>query len=108
MSKEPRENNDISLSTTELDSILESADEVTENRESEEENIEEYGVWVKVKPEDVEEEISEGTNQNYELSDLESETEENSLTDEEEKLLGELEEKITGKEKSSEEETKEE
>src|SRR6056297_621874 len=57
---------------------------------TDEQELEQYGVWVKVGPEEISAD-DEGTIQDeYELHDLESQ-EKSELTDEEEQLLGELE-----------------
>ena len=79
----------IALSDSELDNVLKSASVTTEPPGGAEQNLEQYGVWVKVKPQNVEEEAEE--NMAFELSDLESD-DESALTEEEEQLLGELEE----------------
>jgi len=82
---------DVTLSTSELDNIMSSAEFTSEEVNSEEENLEKYGVWVKVTPEEVTEEIEEEAS--FELSDLER-TEESELTGEEENLLDELESEL--------------
>ena len=81
---------DVTLSTSELDNIMSSAEFTSEEVDSEEKNLEKYGVWVKVTPEEVTETSEEGS---FELSDLEK-TEESKLTDEEENLLDELENEL--------------
>ena len=91
--KEKIQQDDVSLSLEELDSIIDNADEISEEDKSPEESeIEQYGVWVKVKPEDVTDKTaSEETEMNnFELSDLDLD-EGSKLTEEEEQLLGELE-----------------
>jgi len=82
---------DVTLSTSELDNIMSSAEFTNEEVNSEEENLEKYGVWVKVTPEEVTEE-TEGE-ASFGLSDLEK-TEESELTREEEYLLDELESEL--------------
>jgi len=79
----------IALSDSELDNVLKSASETTETSGAAEQDLEQYGVWVKVEPQNVEEEAEE--NMAFELSDLQSD-DESALTEEEEQLLGELEE----------------
>jgi hypothetical protein len=83
------EEEEIALSDSELDNVLKSASITSEPAGGVEENLEQYGVWVKVEPQNVEEEAEE--NMAFELSDLESD-DESALTEEEEQLLGELEE----------------
>jgi hypothetical protein len=80
---------EIALSDSELDNVLKSASISDEPAGGAAENLEQYGVWVKVEPQNVEEEAEE--NMAFELSDLESD-DESALTEEEEQLLGELEE----------------
>ncbi len=80
---------EIALSDSELDNVLQSAEVTDEFSAEEAENLEQYGVWVKAEPQDVEEQTQE--NMSFELSDLES-GDESALTEEEEQLLGELEE----------------
>jgi len=82
---------DVTLSTSELDNIMSSAEFTSEEVDSEEENLEKYGVWVKVTPEKVAEDTEEEAS--FELSDLER-TEESELTGEEENLLDELESEL--------------
>ena len=82
------EEEEIALSDSELDNVLKSASVTSEPAGGAEENLDQYGVWVKVEPQNVEEEAEE--NMAFELSDLESDHE-SALTDEEEQLLGELE-----------------
>ncbi len=82
---------DVTLSTSELDNIMSSAEFTSEEVNSEEENLEKYGVWVKVTPEEVTEETEEEAS--FGLSDLER-TEESELTGEEEYLLDELESEL--------------
>jgi hypothetical protein len=77
------EEEEIALSDSELDNVLQSASVTSEP------NLEQYGVWVKVEPQNVEEEAEE--NMAFELSDLESD-DESALSEEEEQLLGKLEE----------------
>jgi len=83
------EDETIALSDSELDNVLKSADIAGAEGPEDESNLERYGVWVKVEPQSVETE-AEG-NTAFELSDLGS-SEQSTLTDEEEQLLGELEE----------------
>ena len=63
-----------------------------------EEDLDQYGVWVKVGPEEIEEDLDEGT---FELSDLQEE--DKHLTEEEEQLLGNLEEETKAEQGESEE-----
>ncbi|UCF98787.1 MAG: hypothetical protein JSV89_04435 [Spirochaetaceae bacterium] len=79
---------EIALSDSELDSVLKSADITDEAGEGAEDNLDQYGVWVKVEPQDVGVEAEQ--NMAFELADLENN--ESTLTEEEEQLLGELEE----------------
>ena len=79
---------EISLSDSELDNVLKSADITSEASDEEQSTLEQYGVWVKVEPHDLEEEAKQ--NMSFELSDLDSNSE-SALTEEEEQLLGELE-----------------
>jgi len=83
------EEEEIALSDSELDNVLKSASITSEPDGAAERQLEQYGVWVKVEPQNVEEEAEE--NMAFELSDLESD-DESALTEEEEQLLGELEE----------------
>lgn len=76
------EEEEITLSDSELDDVLSSA-EIT----AAEDNLEQYGVWVKAGPQDV---AGDGE-ADFELADLEPDKGA-TLTEEEEKLLGELEE----------------
>ena len=80
---------EIALSDSELDNVLKSADITDEDSEEEQSDLEQYGVWVKVEPHNIEEEAEQ--NMSFELSDLDSSSE-SALTEEEEQLLGELEE----------------
>jgi pilus assembly protein FimV len=80
---------EIALSDSELDDVLKSADITSETTQAEQGNLEQYGVWVKVEPHNIEEEAEQ--NMSFELSDLDSSSE-SALTEEEEQLLGELEE----------------
>jgi pilus assembly protein FimV len=80
---------EIALSDSELDNVLKSADITNEAPDGEQGNLEQYGVWVKVEPHSIEEEAEQ--NMSFELSDLDSSSE-SALTEEEEQLLGELEE----------------
>jgi hypothetical protein len=80
---------EIALSDSELDNVLKSASVTTEAPGGDEDDLERYGVWVKVEPQAVEEE-AEG-DMDFELSDLDR-GDESALTEEEEQLLGELEE----------------
>jgi len=80
---------DIALSDSELDNVLKSADITDEALDGEESNLEQYGVWVKVEPHNIEEQAEQ--NMSFELADLGSSSE-SALTEEEEQLLGELEE----------------
>jgi hypothetical protein len=82
---------DVTLSTSELDNIMSSAEFTSGEVNSEEKNLEKYGVWVKVTPEQVTEDTEEEAS--FELSDLEK-TEESKLTGEEENLLDELESEL--------------
>jgi pilus assembly protein FimV len=82
------EEEEISLSDSELDNVLKSANITSEPSGGAEQHLEQYGVWVKVEPQNVEEETEE--NMAFELSDLQSD-DESALTEEEEQLLGELE-----------------
>ncbi|HEB12014.1 MAG TPA: hypothetical protein ENI06_12470 [Spirochaetales bacterium] len=82
---------DVTLSTSELDNIMSSAEFTDEEVNSEEENLEKYGVWVKATPEEVTEETEDEAS--FELSDLKK-TEESELTGEEENLLDELESEL--------------
>ena len=82
------EEEEISLSDSELDNVLKSANITSEPAGGAEQHLEQYGVWVKVEPQTVEEETEE--NMAFELSDLQSD-DESALTEEEEQLLGELE-----------------
>ena len=79
----------ISFSATELDDIVNSA-EITEENIADD-DLEEYGVWVKVGPEDVAESADDlpSAENDAPLTDLD-EAEEDFLTEEEESLLGEL------------------
>ena len=79
----------ISFSATELDDIVNSA-EITEEKLAND-DLEEYGVWVKVGPEDVPEstDAMPTADGHAPLTDLD-EAEEDFLTEEEESLLGEL------------------
>jgi pilus assembly protein FimV len=79
---------EIALSDSELDNVLKSADITDEASDAEDSNLEQYGVWVKVEPHNLEEEAEQ--NMSFELSDLDSSSE-SALTEEEEQLLGELE-----------------
>ncbi len=83
------EEEEIALSDSELDNVLQSASVTSEPAGGAEENLEQYGVWVKVEPQNVEEEAEE--NMAFELSDLESD-DESALSEEEEQLLDKLEE----------------
>ncbi len=83
------EEEEIALSDSELDNVLKSASITSESDGAAEQQLEQYGVWVKVEPQNVEEEAEE--NMAFELADLESD-DESALTEEEEQLLGELEE----------------
>ena len=83
---------EIALSDSELDNVLKSAEVTNEAPAGEQSNLEQYGVWVKVEPHNVEEEAEQ--NMSFELSDLDSSSE-SALTEEEEQLLGELEEEET-------------
>jgi len=80
---------EIALSDSELDDVLKSADITSETTQAEQGNLEQYGVWVKVEPHNIEEEAEQ--NMSFELSDLDSSSE-SALSEEEEQLLGELEE----------------
>jgi len=80
---------EIALSDRELDNVLKSADVTNSPLDAEDSNLEQYGVWVKVEPQNLEEEAEQ--NMSFELSDLDG-SGEPALTDEEEQLLGELEE----------------
>ena len=80
---------EIALSDSELDNVLKSAELTNEAPAGEQGNLEQYGVWVKVEPHNIEEEAEQ--NMSFELSDLDSSSE-SALTEEEEQLLGELEE----------------
>ena len=82
------EQEDIALSDSELDDVLKSADITSETAEVDDTTLEQYGVWVKVEPQNLEGETEQ--NMDFELSDLESSSE-SALTEEEEQLLGELE-----------------
>ena len=79
---------EIALSDSELDNVLKSADITDEAPDAEDSNLEQYGVWVKVQPRNLEEEAEQ--NMSFELSDLDSSSE-SAITEEEEQLLGELE-----------------
>ncbi|MBN2553747.1 MAG: hypothetical protein JXB06_13300, partial [Spirochaetales bacterium] len=84
------EQEEIALSDSELDDVLKSAEITSETAGGDDEdNLEQYGVWVKVEPKDVEQETEPGMT--FELSDLEGGSG-SALTEEEEQLLGELEE----------------
>jgi pilus assembly protein FimV len=83
------EQEEIALSDSELDNVLKSADITNEDPDEQRSSLEQYGVWVKVEPHDLEEEATQ--NMSFELSDLDSNSE-SALTEEEEQLLGELEE----------------
>jgi len=81
------EEEEITLSDSELDSVLGSA-EITS--ESAEDALEQYGVWVKAGPQDIG--ASGEADLDFELADLDAgHGAEADLTEEEEKLLGELE-----------------
>jgi pilus assembly protein FimV len=84
---EELEQEEVALSSSELDNIINSAEIRNEDGDTDDDNLEQYGVWVKVEPEKIEASADEIP---FELADLEvsGETE---LTDEEEELLGELE-----------------
>ena len=64
---------DIALSDSELDNVLKSADITDEALDGEESNLEQYGVWVKVEPHNIEEEAEQ--NMSFELADLGSSSE---------------------------------
>jgi pilus assembly protein FimV len=83
---------DIALSTSELDDVLNSADLRSESGDAEGPDLEKYGIWIKVEPQAIQSlpESEEG----FELSDLDAQAlggKEAKLTAEEEQLLGELE-----------------
>jgi hypothetical protein len=61
---------EIALSDSELDDVLKSADITSESPEAEQGDLEQYGVWVKVEPHNIEEEAEQ--NMSFQLSDLES------------------------------------
>ena len=82
------EEEEIALSDSELDNVLKSASITSEPADGAEENLEQYGVWVKVEPQNVEEQAEE--NMAFELSDLESDHD-SALTEEEEQLLSKCE-----------------
>ena len=85
---EELEQEDVALSSSELDNIINSAEIKREDGDTEDDALEQYGVWVKIKPEEIEGNLEEEAS--FELSDLES-SDESHLTEEEEDLLGELE-----------------
>ena len=64
-------------------------------KSADENELEQYGVWVKVGPEEISADEGESIDDEFELHDLNSDTadmiDEGELTDEEEELLGELE-----------------
>ena len=49
---------EIALSDSELDNVLKSAD-ITDETPEEQNNLEQYGVWVKVEPQNLEEEAEQ-------------------------------------------------
>ncbi|MBN1835483.1 MAG: hypothetical protein JW820_06505 [Spirochaetales bacterium] len=77
---------DTTLSSSELDDVLSSAE--FQDMDAQDSSLEQYGVWVKVKPEDLEAQ-EEGADA-FGLSDLDTGVD-TALTAEEEELLGELE-----------------
>jgi len=80
------EDGETTLSSSELDDVLSSAE--FQDMDAEDDSLEQYGVWVKVKPEDL---GAKPEDQDvFGLSDLDV-GEDSSLTAEEEELLGELE-----------------
>ena len=87
---------DITLSSTELEDIIHSA-EFTEEPGVDEQQLEKYGVWVKVKPEPVS--VAEPEDNSFELADLDreaAEPAEGKLSPKEEELLAELDEELSG------------
>jgi pilus assembly protein FimV len=79
---------EITLSSSELDDVLSSAEFNEPDVDAEDSSLEQYGVWVKMKPEDLA--AAEGEQEDFGLSDF-SATEDSELTPEEEELLGKLE-----------------
>jgi pilus assembly protein FimV len=84
---------EITLSSSELDDVLSSAEIDEPDAGREEGSLEQYGVWVKVKPEDLR--PGEEGREDFGLADFDSE-EDAELTPEEEELLGELEDETVG------------
>ncbi len=95
---EDLQDDDITLSTSELEDIIHST-ELSGESDSTEEQLEKYGVWVKVKPEPVTGGEPEDTA--FELTDLERD-QDLDLSPREEQLLSELEGELAGKESGKE------
>jgi pilus assembly protein FimV len=79
---------EITLSSSELDDVLSSAEFDEPGADLEQGSLEQYGVWIKVKPEDVQSEDED--QDDFGLTDFQT-GDESDLTPEEEQLLGELE-----------------
>jgi pilus assembly protein FimV len=89
-SNDPAGRDDIALSSSELDDVLNSAEVRSESGNDEELGLEKYGVWIKVEPETLE--ARTGGDEDFALEELDSgPAPDSKLTAEEEKLLGELE-----------------
>ncbi len=91
---EDMQDEDVTLSSTELEGIIHSA-EFTEEPGADEQQLEKYGVWVKVKPEPVS--AIEPEDAAFQLSDLDSTREpgqDAGLSPKEEDLLAELDEEL--------------